>query len=158
MRLTTRTNLALRVLMFCGTQPDTITPSPVIAQACNASANHLAQVVHSLNLHGFIAASRGRTGGVKLARSPEDINIGEVFRIFESEVPFTECFSAETNTCPLVSACRLKSALSRALDAFFRELDMVTLDDLVRGNCGLTDIFNAVEMLDCNKPTQMVMN
>ena len=149
MRLTTRTNLALRVLMFCGTTPDQITPSPVIAQACNASANHLAQVVHALNQYGFIEATRGRTGGVKLARSASDINIGDVFRAFESEVPFTECFSPETNTCPLVSACRLKSAISRALDAFFRELDMLTLDDLVRGNCGLTELFAVTPYISC---------
>ncbi|NBQ50703.1 MAG: Rrf2 family transcriptional regulator, partial [Marivivens sp.] len=46
MRLTTRTNLAIRVLMYCGTHLDQITPSSIIADACNASANHLAQVVH----------------------------------------------------------------------------------------------------------------
>ncbi len=140
MRLTTRTNLAIRILMYCGINQDRMSRSADIAEACNASVNHLAQVVNMLHQHGFITASRGRMGGIKLATTPEKINVGEVFRVFESEVPFTECASPETNTCPLVDACRLKSAIGRALEAFFHELDMLTLEDLVRGNCGLREI------------------
>ena len=152
MRLTTRTNLAIRVLMYCGVHPDEVTRTAHIAQACNASANHLAQVVHMLNQHGFIHATRGRMGGVKLARPTAMVNIGEVFRIFEAEVPFTECFADSTNTCPLVSACRLKNAIRKALEAFFHEMDLVTLEDLVKGNCGLHEIFEAADTLastDC---------
>ena len=153
MRLTTRTNLAIRVLMYCGTHLDQITPSSVIADACNASANHLAQVVHTLHVNGFVDATRGRTGGVRLARDAAKINIGEVFRIFEADVPFTECFAEATNTCPLVKACRLRVAIGRALEAFFHELDLVTLEDLVKGNCGLVDIFAMtapLSSIDCN--------
>lgn len=147
MRLTTRTNLAIRVLMYCGVNEDRISRSAEIAEACNASANHLAQVVHLLHVNDFITATRGRTGGVRLARAASMINIGQVFRVFEAEMPFTECAAPDTNTCPLVSSCRLKSAIQRALDAFFHELDMVTLEDLVKGNCGLTEILRIREGL-----------
>ena len=115
--------------------------SAEIAAAANSSANHLAQVVHHLHAHGFVHATRGRMGGVKLARSPRAINIGEVFRIFESDAPFTECMALDTNTCPLVRACRLRNAIRRALDAFYREMDLVTLEDLVKGNYLLEELF-----------------
>ena len=111
MRLTTRTNLAIRALMYCAVRHGETVRSAEIAQACNSSANHLAQVVNALNAHGFVTATRGRSGGVRLAREPRAINIGEVFRLFEADVPFTECFQLETNTCPLVPACRLRSAI-----------------------------------------------
>ena len=41
---------------------------------------------------------------------------------------------------PLVSDCRLRSYIARAVEAFYHELDLVTLEDLVRGNCGLAQL------------------
>ncbi|RMH49187.1 MAG: Rrf2 family transcriptional regulator [Alphaproteobacteria bacterium] len=141
MRLTVRTNLSIRALMYLATRGARLSRSAEIARACNCSANHLAQVINQLHAAGFIEALRGRGGGVRLARPPEAINIGDVFRAFEADVPFTECFALETNTCPLVSACRLRGAISRALDAFYGELDQVTLADLVENNRALDEIF-----------------
>jgi Rrf2 family nitric oxide-sensitive transcriptional repressor len=156
-RLTTRTNLAIRVLMYCAVNDGKLSRSAEIAKACNSSANHLAQVVHHLHAHGYVHATRGRMGGVKLARAARTINIGEVFRLLEADVPFTECFALETNTCPLVRACRLRNAIRRALDAFYREMDLVTLEDLVKGNYLLEEIFavgDAVGAAGCVVPDQ----
>jgi Rrf2 family nitric oxide-sensitive transcriptional repressor len=141
LRLTTRTNLAIRALMYCAVHEGKTSRSAEIAKACNSSANHLAQVVNTLHANGFLTATRGRMGGVSLGRAPQDINIGEVFRLFEADVPFTECFQLETNTCPLVPACRLQGAIRRALDAFYREMELVTLEDLVKGNYRLNEVF-----------------
>jgi len=145
LRLTTRTNLAIRTLMYCAVHDGQTIRSARIAEACNASANHLAQVVNALHVNGFVQAVRGRTGGVRLARPARTVNIGEVFRLFEADVPFTECRVEETNTCPLLAACRLRDAISRALAAFYRELDLVTLEDLVKGNIKLESVFAMAE-------------
>ena len=137
MRLTIRTNLASRVLMYCATNAGQIVRSGDIAAACNASGNHLAQVIHQLQQHGLVTTLRGRSGGLQLSRAPSEISMGMVFRVFEATTPFAECFDAATNTCPLVRDCRLRGYIARAVEAFYHELDLVTLDDLVRGNCGL---------------------
>ncbi|SUZ30290.1 HTH-type transcriptional repressor NsrR [Roseibaca ekhonensis] len=153
MRLTTRTNLALRVLMTCGINSGAKLRTADIAERCNASVHHLLQVVHTLQEHGFVDTLRGRGGGLRLARDSGEISIGEVFRIFESGTPFAECFSEEGNTCPLVSACRLRNYLTRALDAFYHELDMITLRDLVRGNCGLHELLDMAPQAPANCET-----
>jgi len=137
MRLTTRTNLAARVLMFCAVNEGRLVRTGEVAETCNASANHVARVVNLLHAGGFIETVRGRTGGLRLAAPAERICIGAVFRVFEADIPFAECFAPETNTCPLIGTCRLRNALTRALAAFYDELDSVTLADLVTGNCGL---------------------
>lgn len=142
MRLTTRTNLAARVLMFCATNDGQLVRTSDIADRCNASINHVARVVQHLQVEGYLETLRGRTGGIRLAKPASRISIGEVFRIFETEIPFAECFDTERNTCPLASTCRLRSYVSRALEAFYHELDMVTLDDLVVGNCGLMELLS----------------
>lgn len=137
MRLTTRTNLAMRVLMFCAVNAGRNVRSAEIAATCNASINHLMQVVHLLNMHGFVVASRGRSGGLVLAKPAKEIVVGAVFRVFESGLPFAECFSEDGNTCPLTEHCRLRSGIARAVEAFYHELDLMTLDELVANNCGL---------------------
>lgn len=139
MRLTTRTNLAMRTLMFCAVHPGKIVRKHEVAEACAASENHLAQVIHLLARHGFLRTLRGRSGGMMLARDAKEITVGAVFRVFEAVLPFTEC-SEPNCTCPLVSACRLQSVLNTALAAFYRALDAVSLADLVDDNAALHQI------------------
>ncbi|TGD45479.1 Rrf2 family transcriptional regulator [Pseudotabrizicola sediminis] len=137
MRLTTRTNLAMRTLMFCAANPDRIVRKREIALACNASENHLAQVIHLLAQTGYLRTVRGRTGGLTLGCSADHITVGAVFRRFEAGLPFAECFSGGDCTCPLVGACRLKATLGAALDGFYAGLDKVTIADLMRDNTDL---------------------
>ena len=152
MRLTTRTNLASRILMACAVNDGITVRTSEIAEKCNASTHHLLQVVNLLQSNDYVETIRGRSGGIRLARPMEQISIGEVFRIFEAGVPFAECFDTEANTCPLSTTCRLRSFISRALEAFYHELDMVTLADLVKGNCGLAALLEMMPRVSepCN--------
>ena len=51
-----------------------------------------------------------------------------------------ECFADADNTCPLVAACRLRDALTRAGEAFYTALDEVRLDSLTCDNFELQRI------------------
>jgi Rrf2 family nitric oxide-sensitive transcriptional repressor len=140
MRLTTRTNLAMRALMFCAVNPGQTVRKADVAAACNASENHLGLVINQLSQAGFVQTSRGRHGGMRLGHAPEEISVGAVFRLLESNLPFAECFSPEENTCPLAGVCRLNATLCKALNAFYATLDAVTLADLTRDNTALQAI------------------
>ena len=153
MRLTIRTNLAMRTLMVCATNPEETVRKSEVAELCNASENHLGQVVRLLAQHGFIDAMRGRHGGIQLARPADEINVGSVFRMFEFEHPFAECFEGGGNTCPLVSCCWLRSALKRAVEAFYQSLDKLSLSDLVTGNTELQDVLCLSSLsVNCERP------
>jgi len=141
MRITKRTNIAIRLLMFCAVNPDRLVTKAEIADRCNTSETHLAQIVNRLGQMGFLRTQRGRTGGVTLGRPMEEISVGEVFRRLEENVPVAECFADVDNTCPLTDACRLRHALVDAVEAFYARLDEVTLDALVCGNDALFTIF-----------------
>lgn len=140
MRLTTRTNLALRTLMFCAVNDGRTVRKHEVAEAVNASENHLAQVINRLGQEGFLETVRGRHGGLRLGRPMERISVGEVFRRFEGVVPLAECFAGGADTCPLRGACRLKGALHAAVEAFYGSLDTLTIADLVDCNDGLRRI------------------
>ena len=137
MRLTIRTNLAMRVLMTCAVNPGTSITKSEIAERCNASKNHLGQVIRQLARLGYIRAMRGRNGGMYLAMPAEEIRVGSVFRLFESDLPFAECFDEKENNCPLIESCWLKPALKKAVESFYQSLDEIKLSDLVDGNADL---------------------
>lgn len=137
MRLTMRTNLALRTLMYCSVNEGLLVRKADIATACNVSLNHLGLVVNQLGNGGYLRTHRGRRGGITLARPATEITVGEVTRNLEGDTPLTECFETETSDCPLVEVCRLRGALREALESFFSHLDGVTIEDLTRKNTGL---------------------
>lgn len=137
--------------MFCAVNAHIVVRKSDIAAACNASENHLGQVIRILGQHDLIATIRGRHGGLQLMRAPADINIGSVFRLFEADVPFAECFSP-ANTCPLVQACRLRNAIRDAVEAFYASLDKVRLSDLVECNDRLTALLHFPAAQVCTLP------
>ncbi len=130
-RLTAYTNYALRVLMFCALHPGRTVRVEDISNAYGISKAHLLKAARQLGQLGYLENLRGRTGGVRLAVSPDSIVIGEVVRHTEGDVELVECFNAETNTCPLIGVCGLSAAFKRGLAGFFAELDRTTLADVV---------------------------
>lgn len=152
MRVTKRTNIAMRVLMYCAANPDRLVTKHEIAQRCNASENHLAQVINQLAQLGFLHTQRGRNGGLALGHPPENIMIGDIFRALEQPVPLAECFADVDNTCPLIDACRLRTALTDAANAFYATLDPITLDALVCDNPALLSI---IAPDNCSAPSRV---
>lgn len=140
MKITKRTNLAMRVLMYCAAHESEIVTKADIAKHCNSSENHLAQVINKLSNLGYLETMRGRNGGLRLAHAQTDIVVSAIFRAFESERPEGDCLADTDNSCPLKPACRLKLVLEDALAAFYNELDKVTLDGLMCENLPLFDI------------------
>jgi Rrf2 family transcriptional regulator, nitric oxide-sensitive transcriptional repressor len=132
LRLTHFSNYAVRVLMYAAMNHRTPSAVPDIARAYGISYDHLKKAAAELCRLGYLETVRGRSGGVLLAKPSEEICLGEVIRQTEGDVILVECFDAETNTCPLPPACRLRTALQQALAAFFTVLDGYTLADLVR--------------------------
>jgi Rrf2 family nitric oxide-sensitive transcriptional repressor len=137
MRMTIRTSLAMRSLMFCAVNTGRTVRRQEVAEATGASENHLAQVIHLLAQKNFLRTIRGRAGGLMLARPAAQITVGEVFRTFERVIPFADCFRAEGPDCPLAAGCRLNCVLAEALEAFYARLDRVTVAELVDDNTRL---------------------
>ncbi|MGH0034171.1 MAG: RrF2 family transcriptional regulator [Myxococcota bacterium] len=131
MRLTQYADYGLRVLMYAGAQPDRTLPSAEIARALGVSRNHLLKVVQELCRQGWLETRRGPSGGVHFLPETANVTVGEVIRRLEPQLDIVECFDRDTNTCPLLVACRLAPLLGRARDAFLAELDATTVGDLL---------------------------
>jgi Rrf2 family transcriptional regulator, nitric oxide-sensitive transcriptional repressor len=132
MTLTLFSDYSLRVLMFAALHRDERFSVDDVARAHGLSRHHVAKAVNFLSQRGYLAAKRGRGGGICLGKPPSQIRIGPVVRQTETGAPFIECFDASTNTCVLVQGCVLKRAMTEAWNAFFAVLDRYTLADLVQ--------------------------
>lgn len=132
MRLTSMTDYALRLLMYLAQQPERLCTIAEIASAHQISEAHLMKITHQLALAGWIETLRGKGGGMRLARAPADINLGEVVRSMESDFQLVECFGP-ANQCVITRQCQLTSVLQGALASFMTHLDQYTLADLLPG-------------------------
>ncbi len=143
MRLTERSDYALRVLMYLGATGEAATVG-TMAVRLNVSHHHLEKVVQMLCGHGFVATTRGRGGGVRLAKEPQEIRIGDVVGQTEPDFALVECMRAALGEeggmvggggkgggCPLQEPCRLAGLLRDAQRAFVAVLDDATLADLI---------------------------
>ena len=131
MHLTQFSDYALRVVMYLGCRPDELISVEEISRAFGISRHHLVKVVQTLTELGVVASQRGRGGGMRLARSPSEINVGWLVRRTEPHFHLVECFDPGANTCPISPACELKGALHRAGQAFLDVLDEYSLDQLL---------------------------
>lgn len=130
MKVTQYSNYALRTLMFANLHSERLCQCQEVADAFNISKAHLVKCVHQLGQWGFIQSVRGRNGGFRLAKPARDITVGAVIRKTEDTLELVECFNSETNTCPLISDCKLNKTLMRAMKNFMDEMDSVTIEDI----------------------------
>jgi Rrf2 family transcriptional regulator, nitric oxide-sensitive transcriptional repressor len=131
MRLTVFSDYTLRVLMYLALDRTRLATIPEIATAYGISENHLTKVVHQLARAGIVESVRGKGGGIRLARAPEKIRLGEIVRASEGNAPIVECLSGDPQACRITSSCRLKGILVSAFEALYDSLDEHTLADLV---------------------------
>jgi Rrf2 family nitric oxide-sensitive transcriptional repressor len=116
--------------MYLLTRSDERAQVDIMAKAFAVSSNHLTKVVQRLARGGFVRTYRGRSGGVLLARSPSDINLGDVIRFLETDFAMVECFLDGGAGCCLSPTCKLRGIVSEALGAFLDVFSKYTLVDL----------------------------
>ena len=131
MRLTAYTDYSLRTLMYLALNREHLATIGEIADIHGIAKNHLTKVVHQLGMLGYVTTIRGRNGGLRLAREPAQINIGEVVRHTETDFHMASCFDPESTGCSYSAACALQGALGKATAAFLAVLDAVTLEQML---------------------------
>lgn len=130
MQLTKFTDLGLRILMRVAVPSadgTTLTTQSVAAQLA-VSPTHAAKVVTRLQTLGVVETRRGRRGGLAITDEGRRASVGRLARQLEGDDEVIECEG--DNPCPLRNACRLRSLLAEAREAFFATLDPYTVEDL----------------------------
>ena len=147
MQLTMHTDYALRVLIYLTQQREDLATISEISDFYKISRNHLVKVVHHLAGSGFIHTTRGKHGGMKLAREPRLISIGDVVRKMEPNFDIVECFENTSPDCVVTPVCKLKSVLQQAGEEFLGVLDCFSLADAIEQSEVTAQVFPLDQLL-----------
>ena len=136
MKLTQYSDLGFRLLMYLAMRRDEIITIQEVSFRFGISNNHLVKISHQLTKTGLIESTRGRNGGVRLGRPPENITLEDVLLATEENFDLVECFGTN-NQCVITDVCKLNGILDDALAAFFSVLRQTSLADLVKNRKSL---------------------
>lgn len=130
MQLTRHTDYALRLLIYLTHSGEERVQIADVAKSHDISKAHLLKVANHLAHCGFIETTRGRGGGVRLARPAQDINLAEVVCATEPGTALVQC-----GGCSLLpGGCQLPGIFSHGFAAFREVLARYSLADLMKEN------------------------
>ena len=129
MQLDKFTDYGLRALIYLRLSGARRASVAEIAAKFSLSEHHLSKVATALASEGFVHSTRGRAGGLSLAKPASEIRIGAVVRSLTRNLSVAECF-AGNGACVITPACGLRGPLAEAQEAFFRVLDGYSLADV----------------------------
>lgn len=131
MMISTKGRYALRVMLdLADDRSGGYVPLKEIAQRQEISVKYLENILSSLSRAGLVGASRGKGGGYRLVRPPEEYPVGQIIRLAEGDLAPVACLKNDQQGCEKAGSCRilpLWQGLDRVVDDY---LDGVTLADL----------------------------
>lgn len=101
-----------------------------IAKAQNLPVSYLAKVFQLLAKAGLVKSFRGARGGYLLARDPSRITLRDVIQAIEGATPLYTSLSARRK-CAADEDCLIREAFCRAEASLYRELEKVTLYEIM---------------------------
>lgn len=131
MNITTKGRYALRIMIDLAQQEkDSVVSLKSISDRQGISMKYLEAIAAVLNKAGYITSSRGKNGGYRLSRAPEEYPIGELLKLTEGSLAPVSCLESG---CPNSAGCLtlpLWAGLDRRIDEY---LAQVTLGDILNG-------------------------
>lgn len=138
--ISTKGRYALRVMIDLAQQaqqdPGRYVPLAEIAERQQISKKYLEIIVNTLVKNGLLEGLRGKGGGYKLTREPQDYTVGEVLELAEGSLAVVACLQEGAPPCGRKHSCDTLPLWERLDDMIRGYLSSVTLKDLMEGNCG----------------------
>lgn len=135
MLVSTKGRYALRVMIdLAEHQADGFIPLKIIAERQEISEKYLENIIKLLVKAKLLTGVRGKGGGYKLARAPEQYTVGSILRITEESMAPVACLDSDAEACPRAAECRTLN-MWRGLDKLINDyLENITLADLMHSD------------------------
>jgi Rrf2 family protein len=138
MKLSKRGEYGMRAMIHLASgdvdEPKTV-PMREIARTENIPLKFLEQILLSLRNAGLLQSKMGVGGGYYLAKTPEEITLGQIERVLDGPLAPIRCVSQmayEPCGCPDEEACGLRLVMLDVRNAIAEILDHTTLADVVQ--------------------------
>lgn len=137
MMVSTKGRYALRVMLDLAVQDREVFISlKSIAERQQISMKYLEAIVAMLHKSGLLLSQRGKDGGYRLAREPQDYSVSEILKLTEGTLAPVACLEDGCNAdCALLESCLTRPMWLR-LDSIIDDyLSKVTIQDLLDRKC-----------------------
>ena len=132
MMISTRGRYALRVMIdLAEQQTNNFIPLKEVAARQEISEKYLESIVKNLVQNGFLEGLRGKGGGYRLVRNPEDYTVGSILRLMEGSLAPVACLEQRAQPCNREEICRTLPMRKKLYDLLNEFFDGITLADLI---------------------------
>ncbi len=114
-------------MTFLAKYPDEWITSGHLAKSVNINAALIRKELIDLKTHNLIESKEGKNGGVKLAKSADEILLAEIFKIIKGRNHILEFSKNEGN-----SNCPVGSQIKTKLDELYEDMDAAILKNLAK--------------------------
>ena len=133
MMISTKGRYALRVMADLAAHKDGYISLSDIAKRQEVSLKYLEAIIASLNKAGFVESLRGKSGGYKLSRLPEEYNLREILEATEGEIVPVNCAClTEEGDCKRAELCPTMPVWQKLDKIICDYLESVTLKDILQ--------------------------
>jgi Rrf2 family protein len=129
--LTKETDYAVRAIMHLARHSNGFVSSRDISNEEEIPLQFLRRILQKLIRSGLVESKEGVAGGVRLKADPGTIKIADLMRLFQGKIQLTECMFRK-RICSNRETCVLKKRIQRIEKMVARELEDITIADLLR--------------------------
>ena len=135
MNVTSKGRYALRVMLDLAKRNDEgFVSLKTIADRHDISMKYLEAIVAALKKAGLLESTRGKEGGYRLCRSPEEYSVGDILRCLEDNLAPVSCIKSGSINCEHAGDCITVPMWKELDDITNAYLDTVSLKDLLTGD------------------------
>ena len=132
MLISTKGRYALRVMIdLAEHQSDEFISLKGIAQRQEISEKYLESIIRMLVKARVVESLRGKGGGYRLNKSPDQYTVDSVLRLTEESLAPVSCLEVNAETCPRAGRCQTLSLWQRLDKVIHEYLEGVTIADLM---------------------------
>lgn len=134
MRISTKGRYGLKAVVDIAASKEKCVSLKSVAARQGLSENYLEHIIAPLRKARIVSSVRGSLGGYFLARSPQDLTVGDILRVLEGPLAPIDCvLDEETGACGSAdcSDCATKSVWMTLFDKINEVVDSISIADLV---------------------------
>ena len=137
MLISTKGRYALRVMIdLAEHQADGFIPLKVIAQRQGISEKYLENIIKLLVKDKLLTGIRGKGGGYRLEKAPEEYTVGSILRITEDSMAPVACLEPGADVCTRAAECRTLPMWQKYYEMTLSYFDGITIRDLMQVESG----------------------
>lgn len=133
MLVSTKGRYALRVMIdLAEHNTGDYVPLKEIAQRQEISEKYLESIISVLTKSGLVSGLRGKGGGYKLTRRPEQYTLGAILTLIEGSLAPVSCLESDQNLCERAAECKTLPVWEKLYQIIEEFLDGITVADLAK--------------------------